>query len=394
MYNPSERKVSARDQQEQIWQNLKDSSSSALSSDDRAWPSYNDVLQDVRKTDYNEILTCPADIYPLAEGRDKTICPQGAVCCAKMELFPFPEHCKGRPYGGLLTPGSTIEHCIVRLSSALQPMDTSGQNRRISRMVLGNRLANAKVFPGVAIKLFRGNGVESGNMLFLGCKVGQEEEDFFAHCLSTQITSSMPFTLKPILSLFQKYSSHPLLLGNSNLCAYDSQGEMSLEFNFPFCLTLKPKVQSVTTSPPTYNKQASSPITMKEKQTAKEKHCKPMDSFLDGIMKLPSGTVLYDLFASPDPLSVADGAKLQRIGRIVSTSEMILSPANDGLFFRHQRKDEDFKFKPHWKDELDTSVVLKNGRKGSVASVGGWKLFEEQIQAGGYIDFESPSDEC
>jgi hypothetical protein len=81
MPHPSEIKVSARDQQEQVWQKLKDSSSSALASVGREWPSSNDVLQDVRKTDYNEILRCPADIHPLAEGRDKTICPQGAVCC-------------------------------------------------------------------------------------------------------------------------------------------------------------------------------------------------------------------------------------------------------------------------------------------------------------------------
>lgn len=381
MSSPSHILPSAEEHKHQIWNKLKRSSSSALSSGSREWPSYNDVLQDVRKTDYNEILTCPADIHPLAEGRDKTICPQGAACCAKLELFPFPEHGEGRPYSGLLAPGTTIDHCIVRLSSALQPMDTNDQSRSMARMFLGKRLASAKVFPAVAIKLLRGNGVESGNMLFLGCKVGQEEEDFFAHCLSTQITSSMPTTLKPILHLFKKYSSNPLLLGNSNLCSYDAQGTMSTEFNFPYCLTLRPRVQKVS----------SDPNSLNEERTATTNHSKPTDSFLDGIVHLPVDTVLYDLYASPDPLSVTDGTKLQRIGRLVSTSEMILSPPNDGLFFRHQKKDEDFTLKPHWKVELDTAVVLKNGRKGSVASVAGWKLFEHQIDEGGYVDFEASS---
>eukprot|EP00980_Cylindrotheca_fusiformis_P003611 scaffold812_cov124-Cylindrotheca_fusiformis.AAC.3 len=379
---PDDIKLSPADQQRQVWEKVKHVSSAQLPSSSREWPSYNDVLQDVRKTDYNEILTCPDDIRALGKDRDKTICPQGAACCAKLELFPLPDDCKGRPYTGLLSPGGTIQHCIVRLSSALQPMNSTGQNRRIASMVLGSRLANAKLFPSVAIKLFRGGNIESGNILFLGCKVGQEEEDFFSHCLSTQITSSMPTPLKPILGLFKKYSSNPLLLGNSNLCAYNSKGEACEDFNFPYCLTLKPIVR-----------QEKTPSTTRETtQKTANKQDKPTESFLDGIMNLPSGTVLYDLFASPDPLSVADGTKLQRIGRLVSTSEMIFSPPNDGLFFRHQKKDEDFRFKPHWKEDLDTTVTLKNGRKGTVASVAGWKLFEEQIGEGGYIDFESSTN--
>jgi len=216
-------------------------------------------------------------------------------------------------------------------------MDSSGQNMKLAQMFLGKRLANAKLFPAVAMKMFRGNRIESGNMLFLGCKVGQEEEDFFAHCLCTQITSSMPSTLKPILKMFKKYSATPLLLGNSNLCSFDMDGEMANDFNFPFCLTLRPRVENGA-------------------------------RFLDEVLQIPAGTHLYDLFASPDPLSVADGRKLQRIGRIVTTSEMIPSTPKDGLFFRHQKKDEDFKFKPHWKSELQTKVTLKTGRKGSVAS--------------------------
>mmetsp|Transcript_36996 Transcript_36996/g.89892 ORF Transcript_36996/g.89892 Transcript_36996/m.89892 type:complete len:245 (+) Transcript_36996:383-1117(+) len=235
------------------------------------------------------------------------------------------------------------------------------KNNKLAKMFLGKRLASAKLFPAVAIKLFRGNRIESGNILFLGCKVGQEEEDFFAHCLCTQITSSMPATLKPILKLFKKYSATPLLLGNSNLCAFDMDGEMSNDFNFPFCLTLRPRVENGA-------------------------------RFLDEVLDIPAGTHLYDLFASPDPLSVADGRKLQRIGRIVTTSEMIPSIPSDGLFFRHQKKDEDFQFKPHWKSELQTKVTLRTGRKGTVASVAGWKLFEHQIADGGYIDFEEASE--
>jgi hypothetical protein len=394
MSNESHR--TAKEQQQLIWLQLKEKlTGNTPLSPERKWPSYYDVLSDVKKTDYHQILSCPADIHPLEKDRNKTICPQGAVCCARLELFTLPEESgKMVPYSGLLTPNTTAEYCIMRLSSALQPLDTSGRSKKLAKVLLGNRLVDAKLFPAVAIKLFRDNGVESGNMLFMGCKVGQEEDSFFAHCLSTQITSSMPATLKPILHLFKKYSKDPLLLGNSNLCAYNSNGEMSMKMNFPFCLTLKPRVEAAPTETdrPADNRHEGTPITQKEKEKAKAKQdhskSKPVDSFLDDILEVPPGTVLYDLFASPDPLSVVDGRKLQRIGRVVTTSEMIRSTPKDGLFFRHQRKEEDFDLKPEWKKDLDTPLVLRNGRKGSIASVTGWKLFEQQIKEGGYTDFE------
>jgi hypothetical protein len=384
--------LSAKEKHELVWNHIVESAGGSSSSADdssnkkeaqpeRQWPSYNEVLQDVRKSDYNEILTCPLDLHPgkpekknknsamlLKNHRNKTICAQGVVCTAKMELFDFPETSKGRPYSGLLTPGTTVEHCLLRLSSALQPMDM-GKNKRVARLMFGEKLSSAKIFPGVALKVFRTNA-ESGNALFLGCKVGQPEDDFFAHCLSSQLTSRMPVTLKPIVRIFKKYSQHPLALGLSNLCSYDAEGEMASDLNFPFCLTLKPKVKT-------------NPLAEEQDDST------TLDSFLDDIHKIPPGTVLYDIFASPDPLSVADASKLQRIGRLVTTSRMKESPQDDGLFFRHQKKDEDFALRPHWKQGLDNKVVLKDGTKGTAATLAGWGLFEHQIHDGGYVDFEA-----
>jgi hypothetical protein len=188
--------------------------------------------------------------------------------------------------------------------------------------------------------------------------------------LSSQLTSRMPVTLKPIVRIFKKYSQHPLALGLSNLCSYDAEGEMASDLNFPFCLTLKPKVKT-------------NPLAEEQDDST------TLDSFLDDIHKIPPGTVLYDIFASPDPLSVADASKLQRIGRLVTTSRMKESPQDDGLFFRHQKKDEDFALRPHWKQDLDNKVVLKDGTKGTAATLAGWGLFEHQIHDGGYVDFEA-----
>lgn len=364
----------------------------ATANDERKLPSYNDVLQDLLKSDYDELLTCPLDLHPGLKRktepkiefssadaetapRRKTICAQGVVCSAKLELFPFPEGLKGRPYSGLLKPSNVVEHCLVRLSSALQPMDIG--NNGMAKLMFGEKVISAKIFPGAAIKMFRSNQ-NSGNILFLGSKVGQPEDEFFAHCLCTQVTTRMPVTSKPILQIFRRYSDLPTALGLSDVCTYDANGEMADDLNFPYCLTLHPRVRT----------KVNLGRDMRQEDTNASV---AWDSFLDDIQQIPKGTTLFDVFASPDPLSVTDATKLQRIGRLVSTSAMHMSPHDDGLFFRHQKKDEDFALRPEWKDDLDAKVVLKDGTEGTASSLAGWELFEQQIQQGRYIDFEKPN---
>jgi hypothetical protein len=253
-----------------------------------------------------------------------------------------------------------------------------GKNKRIAKVMFGEKLTSAKIFPGVAIKLFR-TKQNSGNMLFLGSKVGQTEDEFFAHCLCTQITSRMPVTLKPILQIFKRYSDLPTALGLSDLCTYAANGAMADDLNFPFCLTLHPRVRTKV-------------IGLRDTEEEDNSTSEALDSFLDDVQQIPAGTTLYDLFASPDPLSVTNVSKLQRIGRLVSTSPMHSSPQDDGLFFRHQKKDEDFALRPDWEDDLDAPVVLNDGSKGTAASLAGWELFEQQIHQGGHVDFEKPNN--
>jgi hypothetical protein len=372
------------------------------------WPSYNEVLHDIRTSDYNDILKCPHDITTLSEpttttssnnntsnknnncssnrgSKTKTICPHGVVCCVRLELFPFPVEDKwiddSRPYTGLLSPGTTVEYGLLRLSSALQA--TGGS--RMARALFGPKLGHAKLFPAVAMKFFRPGTLDSGNVLFLGSKTGQLENDFFSHCVSTQLTSRMTPTLKPILRIFKRYSDHPLALGLSDFCCHSLPGEVSKEeVNFPFCLTLQPCVDKFRNNRST---STSDGITA-GKLSPKEAH----DTFLDDLRSIPPQATIYDVYASPDPKSVADPSKLQRIGRIVTTSEMIDSPNDDGLFFRHQNKDEDFLLRPEWKVELNTTVTMKDGSTGTSQSLAGWELFEEQIATGTYRDYESTKE--
>lgn len=401
--------TSAQEQADKLWKSLVDHNS-ALGSDaasstsngthatgaicpaDRKWPTYDTVVAHVTSQDYKKNLVCPHDVVA---DTSKTICPHGSVCCAKIELFPFPTKIvaaalANKPYTGLLTPGTTVEHCMVRLSSAIRPLEQGIESdfaRTMIRNAVGEKLANAKIVPGAAIKAFRGNNVPSGNLLFLGSKVGQREEDYFAHCLSTSMTEKMPTVALPFLRKFSRYSSHPLALGCSDWCAQDAEGNdhtTEEHQNFPYIITLKPVIERPTMTTATAAAVATTSGTKRNSAT--------FDSFIDEVTTIPVGTTLFDLYASPDPESVGDPSRIQRIGRIMTTSEMISSAPTDGIFFRHQIKEEDFELRPEWKSGIDRKVAMDGGKtKGTVGKLAGWRLFEEDIALGQYVDFEASS---
>jgi hypothetical protein len=331
--------------------------------------------------DYNHTLSCPFDVVKSqaeTSGCSKTICPHGAVCRAKLELFPLPDNYEGTPYTGLLQPGTVSEHCILRLSSAMRPpnMEITSSWARPLLYACGEKLRNAKIFPVAALKVFR-QDVRSGNLLFGGSKIGQREADYFAHCMATSMTERMPRLVKPFVKKFWRYSDHPLSLGTSDFCTNQSDGSVTeTEVNFPFAVILRPCTHrnSATASTPASSKDA---------------FADSFDAFLDDTLMTPVGTCLFDVFACPDPLDVPDPSKLQRIGRITTTSKMIQSAPNDGLFFRHQKKEEDYDLRPSWREALKAQASLDGGKvKGTIGQLAGWKLFEEHINQETYENFE------
>ena len=62
------------------------------------------------------------------------------------------------------------------------------------------------------------------------------------------------------------------------------------------------------------------------------------DHFLDKVLQVPAGAVLFDVYACADPHHVPDASLLQRIGRITTTSAMLPSVPNDRIFFKHQKE--------------------------------------------------------
>jgi hypothetical protein len=383
--------LSTEEQQERVWNDLlahnecpeeaTASLSQASQGSLRKWPSYDHVIQDMADADYDHTLTCPFDVVKNQDGTSgcsKTISPHGAVCCAKLELFPLPDNYEGTPYTGLLQPGTISEHCILRLSSAMRPpnMEITSSWARPLLYACGEKLRNAKIFPVAALKVFR-QDVRSGNLLFGGSKIGQRETDYFAHCMATSMTERMPRLVKPFVKKFWRYSDHPLSLGTSDFCTNQSDGSVTeTEVNFPFAVILRPCTHrnSATASTPASSKDA---------------FADSFDAFLDDTLMTPVGTCLFDVFACPDPLDVPDPSKLQRIGRITTTSKMIQSAPNDGLFFRHQKKEEDYDLRPLWRNALKAQVSLDAGKvKGTIGQLAGWKIFEEHINKETYENFE------
>jgi hypothetical protein len=370
--------LTPEEQLERLWNRLKENNLDTNDGTERAWPSYDEVLQHMSAQDYEHTMTCSHDLLLQHDASHKTLCPHGVVATAELEFFPVPNDgsTATKPYTGLLQPNRTIRSALLRLSSAIQPpcqQITKPWARTLLRCS-GHKMRNAQLFPCVAIKVCRQN-LPSGNLLFGGSKVGQRERDFFAHTVCTSMTEQMPRLVKPFVSKFWNYSDHPLSLGVSDFC--QPVEEPSEEPHFPFCLILKPVFKGLEPAQSTHS-------------TSSAEEVSSFDSFLDTALSLPSGTVLYDIFACPTPEDVPDPAVLQRIGRIRTTSRMVPSSSSDGLFFRHQRKEHDYALRPLWQEALKIVVTVQGDRpvRGTVGELVGWKLFEQHIEQGVYVDFE------
>ena len=174
-------------QLETIWKHI--SQRNSVNTNDgeeekRSWPHYKTIMDDITNADYTQVLECPHDI--VNESRNattgtatlctgKAFCAHGVAVCAKFELFPREtngEEVDVRNYTGLLRPGQSSDNCIIRLSSAMKPpANESGSFGKFVLNAAGGKLKHAQLFPMAAIKVLRGNGIRSGNLLFAGPKI-------------------------------------------------------------------------------------------------------------------------------------------------------------------------------------------------------------------------------
>ena len=73
---------------------------------------------------------------------------------------------------------------------------------------------------------------------------------------------------------------------------------------------------------------------------------------------------------------------------VISFCQMHYSGPNDGLFFKHQCKEDDFTLRPEWVEQVKAKCSPDGGvTVGTVAALAGWELFENQIKTGRFQDF-------
>lgn len=354
----------------------------------RSWPTYDQVSAHVLVADYREILTSGTDLHPESAKTTKLLCPHGVVAQVKLEFFDHATKSSGsgiaptQPYTGLLTPGTAVEHGLLRLSSALRPVDHGwgAWAKAVARRTFGVKLAASQVLPAAALKVFRHNQ-PSINILLLGSKVGHASTNIFEHSLCTAVTEKIPALGLPFLRRFSRYSKYPLSLGLSEFCQYNVKGQKASteDHAFPFALCLKPVLQL----PQLQSTNTANNDSDRER---------PFDTFIDDVPHhVPAGSHLFDIYAAPSPESVSASHQLQRIGKIVSTSAFCYSSPTDGLTFRHQVKEDDLELQPSWEDRMHSHTLQysSDGTKGTVAKMTGWQIFEEHImECGDYVDFE------
>ena len=188
---------SATEKQELLWAQIQEANASAHQPAGRTYPNYTTVLSHVQNADYSDILRCPMDTRTPQQG------PAQGKVAEKDSLPPWRRRnlparmvpCVQQRYTGLF---AGAEAGMVRLSSAIEP-PAAGVTSVMGRMMLrtlGSKLREAQIFPCVALKVFRGAGSPSGNLLFGGCKTGQAELNFFAHwCANASHPPPFPIPL-------------------------------------------------------------------------------------------------------------------------------------------------------------------------------------------------------
>jgi hypothetical protein len=184
-----------------------------------------------------------------------------------------------------------------------------------------------------------------------------------------------------ILSLFRGYSTYPTQLGVSDFAAIESTGPEipPSDINFPWCLGLYPTItrEDMATwkakgAEDTYEVKRSA-NTFDDDGDDDEEH------LLSHLQHIPEGSALYDIYCLPHPDAAHDstGSSMQRIGRIITTSPCIRSARDQFLFFKHQRKEEDYELRPYWLQ----SIVQIHAETGA-------GFFDKAVPMKNYHDFE------
>jgi len=216
------------------------------------------------------------------------------------------------PYTGLLSRGT--HKGFVRLGSAIKP-DESG------------------IVPGVGFKFPR-TGVPSGDLVVMHTTDGGQSHNFLANNMSNHVPPASGGQTV-LARVFERATICATQVGLSDFARYTQGGSESSPPNFPFKLFFVPSADVQMTE------------TLRDEK-----------QMIDEFAKWPVGTKLFDVHACASPTdsenevaaSFANCAGRIDLGTIHLNSKCSASDYGDqALHIRHQRIEEDWQFKPEFK---------------------------------------------
>jgi len=213
-------------------------------------------------------------------GRIKFLHPFGSVVRVEYRADP------SSPYTGMFATPSACG--LARLSLAGPPA------------LLGN-------VPGMAVKLFV-DGKPSVNLHVMPSLNGQgKNQNFFAFPFSNSLPEPRGLLFQTLKFWFGLFVDNPLRLGLDHLAAEGADGARVSSPRSPYEIQfIAPEGVFIPTD------------------TARD--------LRDELAQIPAGVVLFEVFARPAP-----GARLERIGELLTSSRFVASSYGDEtLFFQHQ----------------------------------------------------------
>jgi len=274
-----------------LWQNiLADNNVSA------PWYGFFDMAFLLLRSDWVTGHTY-SDIMP--DGRKKLIHTVGAVAKAKIVWSG------NNKYTGMFKGANNL---LIRASTAQEP-DSNG------------------LTPALAIKAMR-DGIPSGNIIGMYELDGQPTLNFFEHNMCSHLAARPSFGLKLQLlgKKFQLQYQYPGCLGLSDFSKFTESGASVVSPVFPWALMFQVNPAVAALLKGNTNPKVADVI----------------------VSKVASGTILYKLYAIPDPRTPTVA---EYLGYLQTTSGFRTSAfADTTLFFKHTFVEEDLNLHKDWAD--------------------------------------------
>jgi hypothetical protein len=284
-----------------LWQNiLSDNNHSG------SWFGFLDMSMLLLRSDWVTGHTL-SDIMP--DGRKKLIHTVGGIAKGKIVWT------NTNKYTGMFKAANNV---LIRLSTAQEASVSDG------------------LTPAMAIKAFR-DGVPSGNIIGMYELDGQPSLNFFEHNLCTHLADrpTLPLKLKLLGAKFKLQSSYPGCLGLSEFASFTETGSKVLSPSFPWALVF----------------QVNPALT---KSMSTNTNTDIAGALVRGV---PQGTILYKIYAVPDPWSPN---QLEELGYIQTTSPFRASAFGDlTVFFKHTFEEEDLTIRTDWADYFGDSTAQR-----------------------------------